>query len=202
MAEMAIALTAAFANPVLSAQSTFRCIMGACARPGTTYLLPETVSAPPPLSRGAAAVALTLLDGDSPVWLDAPLTADHEVANWLRFHTGARIVSQAKRAAFAILSDPERAPPFEVFALGTPDYPDRSTTLILQVSTLERGRALTFSGPGINGRNVLCTSPLPPDMRQRLLANRALFPLGIDLLLTTETEIAALPRSVKLVEGV
>lgn len=199
---MTVALAPGFADPVLSAQSTFRCIMGAMARPGMVLALPQTVAAPPPLSRGAAAIALTMFDADTPIWLDAPLAAEEDVVYWLRFHTGAPIVSDVKRACFAILSDPEQTPPFEAFALGTPDYPDRSATLILQVSTLERGRALALSGPGIKGRNILCAGPLPPDMPRRLIANRTLFPRGVDMLLATETEIAALPRSVTLMDGV
>jgi alpha-D-ribose 1-methylphosphonate 5-triphosphate synthase subunit PhnH len=188
-------LAAGFAEPVLAAQSTFRCIMDAIARPGRIQDLLEAVAPPRPLSRGAGAVALTLFDHDTPVWLDAPLAVAN-VTDWLRFHTRAPIVSEPRRAAFAILSDPQRAPPFASFAPGTPDYPDRSATLILQVDTLEGGRPLVFSGPGIKGRTTLRAAPLPSDIAAQLSANRALFPRGIDLLLVTDGAVAALPRSV------
>jgi alpha-D-ribose 1-methylphosphonate 5-triphosphate synthase subunit PhnH len=197
---MANVLASGFADPVLSAQSTFRRIMDATARPATVCALPETVAPPRPLSRGVGAVALTLFDQDTPVWLDPALAAAADAAYWLRFHTRAPIVSEPDRAAFAIFSQPDRAPPFEAFALGTPDYPDRSATLILQVDSVERGRALTFAGPGIKGRSTLRATPLPPDFSAQLVANRALFPRGVDLLLVADDAIVALPRSVTLID--
>ena len=64
---------AAFPAPVLASQATFRALMDAVARPGTVKPLPPAAAAPPPLSATAAAVALTMLDYETPVWLDAPL---------------------------------------------------------------------------------------------------------------------------------
>jgi alpha-D-ribose 1-methylphosphonate 5-triphosphate synthase subunit PhnH len=194
------ALAAAFSNPVFAAQTTFRRILDAFARPGTIYALPETVSAPRPLSRGAAAVALTLFDLDTPIWLDAAAAAEPEVASWLRFHTGAPIASDPAHGAFALVCDPERAPPFDIFAVGTPEYPDRSTMLILQVDSFDDGRALTLAGPGIKDRNTFRATPLPRDLPQQLTANRALFPRGVDLLLISGTAVAAMPRSVRLID--
>src|SRR5262249_3192675 len=112
-ADMVAGLAPGFADPVLAAQSTFRRIMDAAARPGLGCSLAETVNPPPPLARGAGAVALTLFDQDTPVWLDAALDTEPEVAYWLRFHTRAPIVAEPDRAAFAILSDAERMPALE-----------------------------------------------------------------------------------------
>jgi alpha-D-ribose 1-methylphosphonate 5-triphosphate synthase subunit PhnH len=190
------ALAPGFADPVLAAQSAFRSIMEATARPGNVCRLDEAVAPPPPLSRGAGIVALALFDQDTAVWLDAALAAEADVVYWLRFHTRAPIVSDPRAAAFALLSQPERAPPFDTFALGTLDYPDRSTTLILQVDSLKQGEPLGLTGPGIKGVSTLRAMPLPPDLAARLAANRVLFPRGVDLLLVAEASIAALPRSV------
>jgi alpha-D-ribose 1-methylphosphonate 5-triphosphate synthase subunit PhnH len=194
-----MALSPGFIDPVLEAQSAFRSIMEATARPGKVCPLDATLTPPAPLSRGAGVVALTLFDHDTPVWLDAPL-ASNDVTYWLRFHTRAPVVTDPQRAAFAILSRPEQAPPFDAFALGTLDYPDRSTTVILQVESLERGHPLVLAGPGIKDRVTLRAEPLPADLPRRLAANRALFPRGIDLLLVTGTRVAVLPRSVMLTD--
>jgi alpha-D-ribose 1-methylphosphonate 5-triphosphate synthase subunit PhnH len=192
-------LSPGFADPVLEAQSAFRSIMEATARPGKVCPLDATLAPPALLSRGAAVVALTLFDQDTPVWLDEPL-AGNDVSYWLRFHTRAPVVTNPQSAAFAILSRPEQAPQLDAFALGTLDYPDRSTTLILQVDSLERGRALVLTGPGIKDRVMLRAEPLPADLPRQLAANRALFPRGIDLFLVTGSRVAALPRSVTLTD--
>ena len=64
-------MTSGFATPVLSAQTTFRAVLNALARPGSVHPMTVAVSVPPPLAAGAAAIALTLCDHDTPIWLDA-----------------------------------------------------------------------------------------------------------------------------------
>jgi alpha-D-ribose 1-methylphosphonate 5-triphosphate synthase subunit PhnH len=188
------AVAAGFAEPVLAAQSTFRTVMDAMARPGTVRRL-DGIAAPAPLSPVAAAIALTLLDYETPFWLDAPLAAAPEVARWISFHTGAPRTDDPARAAFAFMADAAAAPPFETFALGSQEYPDRSTTLVLQVERLSEGEGLTLRGPGIAGSRRLAASPLPADFLGRLADNRARFPRGVDILLVTADAVAALPRS-------
>jgi alpha-D-ribose 1-methylphosphonate 5-triphosphate synthase subunit PhnH len=190
---------AAFADPVLQAQSTFRAILEALARPGTVQPLREAVDAPAPLSAGAAAIALTLCDHDTPVWLDAGLRAN-DVAEWLRFHCGCPLVENPRDAAFAFVGGIENLPPFEAFNLGTAEYPDRSTTIVLQVESFDEGINLALEGPGIRDRASFCAKPLPADIAERYSVNRALFPRGVDLLLATRTAVAGLPRSVRIVE--
>jgi alpha-D-ribose 1-methylphosphonate 5-triphosphate synthase subunit PhnH len=168
--------------------------MDAMARPGTLQPLPAELSPPAPLSPTAAAVALALLDYETPFWLDA---AGADVAHWLRFHTGAPIASTPAEAAFAFLADPARAE-LARFAAGTPEYPDRSTTLVLQVARFADGPPLRLSGPGIQGERVLAAAPLPADIVAQLAANRALFPRGVDLVLVSSTHVAALPRAIRV----
>ena len=91
------------------------------------------------MSGEAAAIAFALFDHDTPVWLDAALAAAPDVAAWLRFRTGAPIVTDQAAAAFALVSEPARLPPFDEFNLGTAEYPDRSTTIILQVAGFAQG---------------------------------------------------------------
>jgi alpha-D-ribose 1-methylphosphonate 5-triphosphate synthase subunit PhnH len=190
----------AFADPVSSAQVTFRAILDAMARPGSLRPLTVSLSPPRPMNRGAAAVALTLCDQDTPVWLDAELRASARVVEWLRFHCGCRLVEEPEQAAFAFASRAGDIPAFERFNIGTADYPDRSTTIVLQVETLSSAPGLVLTGPGIRDRETLHADPLPSDMVQRLVSNRSLFPRGIDLVLATQDAVAALPRSVGVVE--
>ena len=194
-------LAPGFADTVLGAQTVFRAVMDAIARPGRVSRVVGLSGAPEPLSPVAAAVALTLADYDTPVFLDAPLAESEDVAAWLRFHTGAPITNDTARAVFAFLADPVAAPAFEEFAQGTPEYPDRSTTIVLQVETFSGGTPLTLTGPGIAGATLLCASPMPADIVMRLAANRALFPRGVDLVLAGPEAVAALPRSVRVTGG-
>lgn len=189
-----------FADPVHSAQAAFRAVLDAMSRPGTVRAIDANVAAPQPLSPAMAAVALTLCDQDTPVWLDAALRSSQDVAAWLRFHCGAKIADDAGTASFAFAADPRALPAFEHFNLGSADYPDRSTTLVLRVESFAVGHALTLEGPGIKSRQAFRADPLPEDFAERLRQNRELFPRGVDLILASATEIAALPRSVRLVD--
>src|SRR5262245_18942244 len=104
-------VAAAFSDPVMAAQATFRAVLDATARPGTVARVTQPLAAPAPLSLGAAAIALTLCDNDTPVWLDATLRATGAVRELLRFHTGARMTADATSAAFAFVSDASALPP-------------------------------------------------------------------------------------------
>jgi len=194
-------VAAAFSDPVLSAQATFRAVLDATARPGTTVTLSEELAAPAPLCAGAAAIALALCDHDTPVWLDAPLAAAPAVGEWLRFHTAARFAADPAAAAFAFVGEALALPPFEAFNLGTLEYPDRSTTLVITVTSLAKGARLVLSGPGIAGEGIVHVGGLPADIRARLAENRRLFPRGVDLLLVCGSDIMALPRTTRVEAG-
>jgi alpha-D-ribose 1-methylphosphonate 5-triphosphate synthase subunit PhnH len=189
-------LAPAFTDPVLASQAAFRSVMDAMARPGMILATDGLMQAPKPLGIAAAAVALTLLDYETPVWLDPALAQAPDVAGWLRFHTGATLTDDPQRAAFAFIADPPRMPEFGAFAQGSMEYPDCAATLVLQVERLSGDEGLCLSGPGIKGSRALSASPLPSDFAARLRANRALFPRGIDIILAAGTKLAALPRSV------
>ena len=189
-------LAPAFDDPALASQAVFRTVMEVIARPGLPRPLASSLSAPPPLRATAAAVALTLLDYETPFWLDPGLAASGEVAAWLKFHTGAPQTGDSAQAAFALVST--ALPSFDIFSPGSLEYPDRSTTLVVQVESFDYGEALTLAGPGIAGTRRFSAAPLPPDFRARLIANREMFPRGVDLILVSATAVAALPRSVRV----
>ena len=184
-----------FANPVASSQAVFRSVMNALARPGSVQTVADAIDAPSLLMPATAGIALTLFDHDTLVWMDDRLAAEPGIGNWLRFYTGAPLTRDASSAAFALIHSGAALLDFESFALGTPEYPDRSTTLVVQVETLSEGQELILSGPGIHGSSSLRVGTLPPDFVARMNANRALFPRGVDLLLVCGNELVALPRS-------
>jgi alpha-D-ribose 1-methylphosphonate 5-triphosphate synthase subunit PhnH len=192
-------LPAGFADKVLSAQSTFRSVMEAMARPGSVQRVTASVCTPAPMMRGVAAIALTLFDHDTPIWLDERMSETMEVARWLKFHAGAPIVADSSIAAFALIADAGALPELDRFALGSNEYPDRSTTMILQVASLTQGPAYELRGPGIDGSAVLNATFDPKDLFDRLAINATLFPRGIDVVLVADDAIVAIPRTTRLI---
>ncbi len=194
----ALVNTSGFADPGLGSQAIFRAAMEVLARPGSISVLPGLPIAPPPLSAAAAAVALALCDFETPIWLDEALTAEPGVADYLRFHTGARMVAEPREAAFAIAATPTRLPELAAFGLGTLDYPDRSTTLILQVAGLDDATGWHLSGPGIAESSRLRVMGLRPDFVAERQALAPLFPQGLDIIFVAGARLAALPRTTRV----
>jgi alpha-D-ribose 1-methylphosphonate 5-triphosphate synthase subunit PhnH len=192
-------MSAGFADKVLSAQSTFRSVMDAIARPGSVQQAVASVGTPGPMMRGTAAIALTLFDHVTPIWLDRRMSETAEVAKWLKFHSGAPVVEDSSICSFALIGDGVALPDLARFAVGSNEYPDRSTTLVVQVDSLTRGRAYNLSGPGIDGAATLRATIAPQDLFQRLEINETLFPRGIDVVLVSGEAIVAIPRTTRLV---
>jgi alpha-D-ribose 1-methylphosphonate 5-triphosphate synthase subunit PhnH len=191
-------LPAGFADKVLSAQTTFRSVMDAMARPGSVQRVAAASGAPAAMMRGTAAIALTLFDHDTPVWLDPLLSETSEVGKWLKFHTGAPVIADSSISSFAVVGDARALPALDRFAFGTNEYPDRSTTVILQVESLTQGSAFELRGPGIDGVAVLRATLQPADLFERLAVNAALFPRGIDVVLVADDAVVAIPRTTRL----
>ena len=197
-APFAPALAPGFSDPVHQSQRAFRALMSAMAEPGRVFALPAPLDPPAPLTPELAALALTLADFETPLFLDAALAASAPVRGFLAFHTGAPLTAEPATAHFALLRDAAAMGDLAAFAQGEPDYPDRAATVILAVDEMGAG-PLILEGPGIAGRRAFGAAPLPGDFAARLAANHRGFPLGVDLVLVAPGRVAALPRSVRLV---
>lgn len=179
-------LEGGFSDQPVMASHAFRAVMTAMARPGE--ILDITGAQPPaPLSAAAGAVLLTLCDPETPIYLtnshDTP-----EVRDWITFHTGAPFCT-AQEAIFALGSWDELSP--KTFPIGTPEYPDRSATLIVESTSLTNSGTV-LSGPGIKDQVQLSLPETPV-----FASNNKLFPLGLDFIFTCGDRLAALPRTTK-----
>lgn len=179
-----------FQDPPKDAARAFRAAMRSMARPGDLNTL-SGVTPPAPLSQAAAILLLTLCDPDTGVYLAGPCDCEG-VRGWLRFHTGAPFVGPAQ-ADFAV-GTWEDLLPVDRFRIGTPEYPDRSTTLIVEMPQLDPKGAV-LRGPGIKETATLSL----PDV-QAMQDNSVLYPLGLDFFLTCADRVAALPRSTQITE--
>jgi alpha-D-ribose 1-methylphosphonate 5-triphosphate synthase subunit PhnH len=190
---------AGFADPVFDSQRVFRTVLDAMSEPGRVLAV-EPPPAAGPLHPATVAIALALLDLETPLWLDAAARTPETVAH-LRFHCGCPIVDEPARARFAIIADPGRMPDIGVFDPGSDEYPDRSATLIVQAGTLAAGSGKRLSGPGIAREEArLEVTGLPARFWDQLRTNRGRFPRGIDVVLTAGAALIALPRTTR-VEG-
>ncbi|XWN33676.1 MAG: phosphonate C-P lyase system protein PhnH [Devosia sp.] len=185
---MAALLAPGFADPVHQSQQAFRALLTAMSEPGTAVHVPSA-EAPYPMGPGMAAVALTLCDADTPLWL-APTFGD-EVSRWLAFHTGAPVVEDKAKAQF-VFAD---AVNLEGLRVGEPIYPDRSATLVVEVAFA--GPSVTLKGPGIEGTRTT-TAVLPEGFEAAWSDNRALYPCGVDLVLADGARLMALPRTTEV----
>ena len=218
-------MTPGFADPVLDSQACFRAVLDAMARPGTVHV----AHAPPPpgLDAATAAVLLTLVDIETPVWIEGGVAAE-----WVGFHCGAPATTP-ERAAFAVVRG---ALDLSMFGAGSDEAPEDGATVIVQVAGIvaqkpspaggrglggggvtgtadgvggptltptlsrQREREQTFMvrGPGIETTATLHITGLPDDFTTQWATNRTRFPRGVDLILCAGDRIAALPRTVEI----
>lgn len=185
------AMQGGFKDVPTEAARQFRAIMNAIARPGRIEAV-DGATPPAPMSVAAGVMVLTLCDPDTGLHLagshDTP-----DIRAWVQFHTGAPIVP-AEDADFAI-GNWDALAPLTAYAIGTPEYPDRSATLIVEMDALSTSGA-TLTGPGIKD-----TARLSLPETEAFQRNALLFPLGLDFFFCADTRLASLPRTTKVTEG-
>lgn len=187
-----------FSDSVLNAQSVFRALMDAMANPGWIVDVSDLAVPPAPLTSLAASIAATLFDHDATVWCDRAISGSAACTGWLKFHTGLELTDDTAEADFALISDVATMPSLESFCRGTSEYPDRSTTLILQIDGFDGADALVLEGPGIKDSMTFSPSQLPKMFIDQWIANRAAFPRGVDLIFAGKGALAALPRTTRI----
>lgn len=191
-----------FAHPVFDSQEVFRAVAMAMARPG----LPQTVCHAagerldlPDIENvypASLAFLLALADLDTPVWLDERLRTG-DLSDYLRFHTGAEITSERSAASFALFAKGYDGAYMTDFAIGLDAYPERSTTLLIQVPDFTSGAPHRVCGPGIQTTEILRPSGLEPKFWTEWHMNQTLYPCGLDVVLVAGHDLIGLPRSVR-----
>jgi alpha-D-ribose 1-methylphosphonate 5-triphosphate synthase subunit PhnH len=188
---------AGLAEPVLGSQRIFRAVLDAMAHPGRIVSVPPPLETPVPLWPATASMCLTLVDGETPVWLDAAARRA-DIIEYLRFHCGCPIAADAREGRFAVVVDPSVMPSLDAFDPGSDEYPDRSATVIVQVDELRTDAGLRLTGPGIESETRLEGRRLPEAFWESVLRNHALFPRGVDLILAAGSTMVALPRTTRV----
>lgn len=188
------ALYPGLADPIFDAQAAFRILLDALAHPGQVYDLQSDTDSVADVSAEVLAILLSLGDADTPIWID-PIWQSDILSAHLAFHTGAPVTNSPEEAVFAVVSPAAFAAPFKSFSIGTPEYPDRSTTVIIPVEGFGDRAPLILEGPGIEGDQPFFPEPMPEGLAGQITVNAALYPLGIDMIFTAPGKVAAVPRS-------
>ncbi|TAN55675.1 MAG: phosphonate C-P lyase system protein PhnH [Rhodospirillales bacterium] len=183
-----------YADPVMDATAVFRAVLAAMSHPGRIVDLPIATQAPLPLGSGLGALLLALADRETPLWLAQDMISP-EVTAWIGFHAGASTIQAREQAVFALAGRAEALLPLDTFQVGTPEYPDRSTTLMIQAPELKEGTGLLLRGPGIAETARLEIGGVRPNFWQARSELAPLYPLGIDMIFCAGSQIAALPRT-------
>jgi alpha-D-ribose 1-methylphosphonate 5-triphosphate synthase subunit PhnH len=206
-----------FDDPVKDSQRCFRTVLNAVSQPGSVGHLDEIPlgHAPKGWTEAAWALAMTLLDWDTLVWLSPSLATAAAYAS-LQFHASCPITLNSGEADFVFVGNPNEQPDWSSLRHGEAEFPDLSATVILQIPGMGEESSVPMvalnvagsstwelQGPGIEHTRLIKLEHGPEDqwpeqLRHALVANRAQFPLGVDLLLVWRDRVCALARSTRV----
>lgn len=191
---------------VFDAQAAYRVILDCFARPGRVGALTAAPrSLPDGLSRSAAIVLLTLLDGA--VGFHS-FQSSPAVDSWIVANTGSR-PSQIEEAAFVLMEGNAPALAAELPFSGDPLYPETAATLLIQTQSIHRSAVsdsmrITLEGPGIETTQNLWLCGVNGELVDTVRRRNQEFPLGLDVLFCADEDgagqccIAALARTSKI----
>lgn len=188
-------LCAGFDDPVHQSQSVFRSVLSAMSEPGTLHMLPESET-PEGTHSASYQICLALLDAETALWI-SPALKTQALVTALRFHCGCSVVETPNQADFALITA-DFDGDLSCFAQGNHEYPDRSTTLIVQVDSLGTTGNLLLQGPGIDGTRGVGITGLNARWLAMLTDNHRRFPCGVDLVFTADTALMGLPRTTRV----
>lgn len=178
-------------DPVHDTRDCFRALVDAMSRPGTV--------AASPTEPATYAVLATLVDHE--VTLFSP---DDRIKTALA-NEGRLTEADREQADIVHAPDPAACPVGEL-SRGTLKEPSDGATVVYRVDELHAdsempaadGTELALSGPGVEGRRRFGVEGFTLADARTLSESQASYPRGVDAILTTESEIVALPRSVEL----
>lgn len=184
-----------FRDAVHDTQVTFKALMNALAHPGQPHAIPASLMPPEGLTPAGAAACLTLLDLETQVWLQPGF--DPALQSWLVFHTGCCFTSSPQMADFALIGQIDSLLDLTNFNTGTPEYPEASTTLLIQVERLDQGKPVEVRGPGILDKSIMAPQ-LPNSFWQQWRQSHQNYPMGVDAFFLAQHAVMGLPRTTQV----
>ena len=192
----AAALTPAFEDPELGSEQTFRAILEAMVHPGRCVRIKSNLFVPDLLNAASAAVCLTLLNSETPLWTD--LSWDSSAISWFQLHCEVSVVTESCMAHFALITQPAGMPLLDDFKIRNNEHPESAATLIIQLTGFNGKDDKILSGPGTKSTTRFAPAGIQPDFWEQWQDQAALFPLGVDIFFTSSNFVAALPRTTQI----
>lgn len=184
----------AFGDTSVSSQMVFRHCLEVMSQPGRIAELAHDARIPEPMMSATGAIALALLDQDTRAWLSTSFQTE-EIKAYLKFHTNCQFASAPQQADFAFIAHSSELPALDGFCMGTDEFPELSTTAVIQVSEVGDVDGWHLSGPGIKHQRRLNVGVDMAGLEMQMSAIRPLYPRGIDLFFVHDTRICCLPRT-------
>jgi alpha-D-ribose 1-methylphosphonate 5-triphosphate synthase subunit PhnH len=181
-----------FDDPALGSQQTFRAILDAMGHPGQLITIRENPCAPDVFNSASAAACLTLLDYETPVWTDIDWRSP--AISWLQFVCGSSVVTEPCMANFAIITQPATMPPLDYFRIGRYEYPDKATTIVVQVDDIYPGTDKKYSNIFVNKTARLEIKGVTENFWYQWQQLSSRHPLGIDIFFTCDDVLTVLPK--------
>lgn len=190
-------ITSAFTDAVHDSQFCFRRLLKAMSEPGTLVEL-DRCNGFGSMMPATSQVLLALADNSTSLWMSQAFSQDSAATQNIHFHIGASINAAPEKASFAAIAKLD-LPALNVedlaFNTGNEEYPDRSTTVVIETDSLSSGQRFKLSGPGIQGEQHIRLGNLPAVLKNKLLTQGEIFPLGLDYIFVSGEQVVAIPRS-------
>jgi alpha-D-ribose 1-methylphosphonate 5-triphosphate synthase subunit PhnH len=182
-----------FEDPARGSQQTFRAILEAMEHPGQIVTIRENPHAPQVFNSACAAACLTLLDYETAVWTDIDWRSP--AISWLQFGCGSSVVTEPCMANFAIITNPTTMPPLDYFRISRYEYPEKATTMVVQVNDIlpvpDNKYSKIFSGKIARLELKGVTQNFWYQWQQL----SRLYRPGIDIFFTCDDVLTALPKT-------
>lgn len=180
-----------FDKPAIDAQRVFRAVMEGWARPGQLVDVSGFGASPVGIGHASAAIALTLVDADTPTFLTP---SAERAAPWLRFHCGCPILEASEKALF-VFGSAEELIDLSKFAHGSAMEPELGARVIAEVDSVGEGDTYLLTGPGVNGEQRVLIKGLPDALLEARAKLRRHFPAGVDFVFVSGSRFVCLPRT-------
>jgi len=181
-----------FDDSALGSPQTFRAIFAAMEHPGQLVTIRENPQAPDVLNSASAAICLTLLDDETPVWTDVDRKSP--AISWLQFGCGSAVVTESCMAYFAIITKPATMPALDCFRVGPSEYPVKATTVVVQVDDILPAAVNKYSNIFLDNTVQLDLKGVPAKFWNQWQQLSGLYPVGIDIFFTCDDVLIALSK--------